>query len=364
MVQSKKQKSCLYLTHEQCGKQTYLINKTDSSSFATEGYDFVYIEDALRKQIVLSGTPKGTPSCLKIDPTQEVHRKAFQKAVRGEVICYDWSAYCEKSNCLFQSTLIPLRNNEGKISSVLGLVKNITNLTHADVPGDFLKGVNRRTFPQMLLKAREKERRELSAALHDEIGSMAVILTSLLSMVKDSVQSKKQSQALEDIASLDEQIKNSIERIKSIVVSMRPPNLDTVGLEASLRDMVENAGRYGNLEYSFAFEKEDDVQVSDEVRIVLYRVVQESLNNILKHAEATRVSVKLHRSKKDITLSIRDNGKGFVTARQRSIEHIGLLSMRDSIGYVGGKFTIMSEPGKGTSIEVICPKIAHGEKQK
>ena len=368
MVQPKKRKSCIYSCPAECAETARYVTEdgvlASVKEQGVEGYDLVYIADIRHKQVVLFGTPKGGPSCLKVDPTQEVHERAHQKAIQGETVSYEWSASCEKSNCFFQSTLIPLRDTQGHVGSVLGLVKNITDWAHTYGHAQFLKEIGNRTFPQVLLMAREEERRKLSTALHDEIGSSAVILTSLLSMVKESVEGKDQNQALKDISALDKQIKSSIERIKNIVVSMRPPNLDTVGLEASLRDMVETAARYGHLKHRFKFTKEDKLQVCDEVRIVLYRVVQEGLNNILKHAKATQVEVYLHRGLKDISLSIRDNGVGFVPARQRSIEHIGLLSMQDSVAYLGGKFEIKSEPGKGTRIEVICPKIVYGEKKR
>lgn len=369
MPKEKKIKSCVYPCPAECGEMSRFVSDSDTlqsvKETGVEGYDLVYIADIRHKQIVLFGTPKGASSCLKINPAQEVHQKAHQKAAKkGEIVSYEWSATCEKNNCFFQSTLVPLKDSQGQIGSVLGLVKNITDWASSYSREHFLKEVARHTFPQVLLMAREEERRKLSSALHDEIGSTAVALTSLLSMVKDSISTRNQAQALKDVAALDRQIKDSIERIKNIVVSMRPPNLDTVGLEAALRDMVENAARYGHLKYHFEFIKKDKLQVCDEVRIVLYRVVQEGLNNILKHAKATRVDVVLNRGIQNITLSIKDNGCGFVQTAQRSIEHIGLLSMQDSVAYLGGKFTIKSEPGKGTEIQVICPKVVYGEIQR
>ena len=360
MAEHKKKKTCICPTTMHCNrmvrseKNRKALDSIKGESI--EGYDLVYITGIGKKHLSLFGAPKGTVSCLKIDLTQEVHRKAHQRAGQGKTVSYEWSAYCEKNNCFFQSTLIPLRNSQGKIDSILGLVKSITDWVDTNNCQQFLRKLNHRTFPQVLLMTREEERRKLSSALHDEIGSSAVILTSLLSMVKESVKNQDQGQALKDIRALDKEIKSSIERIKNIVVSMRPPNLDTVGLEATLRDMVENAARYGRLKYHFEFNKEDKLQVCDEVRIVLYRVVQEGLNNILKHAKATKVDVVIKRGTQNITLSIKDNGCGFAQTRQRSIEHIGLLSMRDSVAYLGGKFIIKSELGKGTEIQVICPK--------
>ncbi len=365
MPKQKKEKSCLYPLPTECGETARFVSDgavlSSVKENGIEGYDLVYIANMEHKNVFLFGTPKGNGSPIAIDPVQPVHEQAHQKAAQGEIVSYEWSACHEQNTCFFQSTLIPLRDEKGHTGSVLGLVKNITDWAAQYSHSQFLKEVGQRTFPQVLLMAREEERRNISTALHDEIGSAAVILTSLLSMVKQSVQTGDQPQALKDISALDSQIKDSIERIKNIVVSMRPPNLEAVGLADAMQDMLENVTRYRNIKHTFKFTAQDDVPGCDEVKIVLYRVAQESLNNILKHAKATRVEVELVRGKSDVKLTVRDNGCGFDTTAPRSIEHIGLLSMKDSVAYLGGQFVITSEPGKGTVIEVICPKVVYGE---
>ena len=365
MAEEKNHKSCVYPCPGDCGETARYVQDPGSLSVIKEtgiaGYDLVYIANTHTKQVFLCGTPKASAPLPAIDPEQPVHEEFHQRASRGEVVSYEWHADRPQQNCFFQSTLIPLRDEQGNIGSVLGLVKNITHWAGQYKKEHFLKEVGRRTFPQILLMAREEERRQISSALHDEIGSAAVILTSLLSMVKQSVQSRDQSQALKDIAALDKQIKDSIERIKNIVVSMRPPNLETIEIEEALRDMLQTVMQYRDIKHTFTCEAADDKPVSGPVKIVLYRVAQESLNNILKHAQASRVDVLFKRGVNDIELIITDNGKGFNATQSHSIKHIGLLSMRDSVAYVGGKFKIKSEPGKGTVIEVKCPKVVYGE---
>ena len=365
MTTPKKTKTCIYPCPADCGELSRFVQDpavvSSLKEDGVEGYDLVYIADTQHKQIFLFGTPKGVYANIEVDPSQPVHAQAHEKAAQGEVVSYEWSACEGQNSCFFQSTLIPLRDQEGRIGSILGLVKNITDWAHAYSHEHFLKEVGHRTFPQVLLMAREEERRKLSSALHDEIGSSAVILTSLLSMVKESVQTHDQARALKDISALDKQIKDSIERIKNIVVSMRPPNLEAIGLTDAVRDMVETVTRYRDIKPNFEFIEEDERMMSDEVKIVLYRVVQESLNNILKHSGATRVDIYIRRGVHEVELRIKDNGKGFKQTEQRSIEHIGLLSMQDSVSYLGGKFTIKSELGKGTEITVTCPKVVYGE---
>ncbi len=362
--ENKDKKSCIYPCPDGCGEAALFVD--NPSSFASikekgvEGYDLVYVADMTHKQVFMFGKPEGFSAQSCVDPSQPVHQRAHEKAAEGEVVSYEWSVCKDKDTCFFQSTLIPLRDSEGKIGSVLGLVKNITPWAYNYSHTHFLKEVGGRTFPQLLLMAREEERKQISSALHDEIGSAAVILTSLLSMVKESVKEGDQTRALKDIADLDVQIKNCIERVKNIVVNLRPPNLETVTLADAVQELLDNMTQYKGIKHTFKAESADGVSVSEEVKIILYRVAQESLNNIIKHSGATRVEVSIKRGVKDVTLKISDNGKGFKPSSQRSIKHIGLLSMRDSVAYLGGKLTVKSEPGKGTVIEAKSPKIVYG----
>lgn len=362
--QKKTKKTCIYPCPGECAETALFVDNSSSISSikeqGVEGYDLVYIADTRHKHVFMFGTPHGPVQEVEVDPAQPVHTRAHDKAAQGEVVNYEWSVCRDKNACFFQSTLIPLRDSRGQVGSILGLVKNITSWAYNYSHTRFLKEVGGRTFPQILLMEREEERKKISSALHDEIGSAAVILTSLLSMVKESVDSGDRKQALKDIAELDKQIKNSIERVKNIVVSLRPPNLEAIGLADAVQEMLDNMTRYKKIKHTFKLELDDDVVLSDEVKIVLYRVAQESLNNIVKHSGAKRVDVSIKRGIKDVTLRISDDGKGFIQPSQRSIKHIGLLSMRDSVAYLGGKFTITSEPGKGTVIEVKCPKVVYG----
>ena len=357
-------KSCIYPCPDECGEAALFVQDTAAASSikeqGIEGYDLVYIADTRNKQVFMFGKPKGFAAEDVTHESQPVHKQAYAKASRGEVVSYEWSLSKADGACFFQSTLIPLRDANGKVGSLLGLVKNITSWAYTHAHTHFLKEVGGRTFSQLLLMTREEERKKISSALHDEIGSAAVILTSLLSMVKQSVESGDQKQALKDISDLDAQIKNCIERVKNIVVSLRPPNLETVTLADAVQELLDNVTRYKGIKHSFKAQTDDDVAISDEVKIVLYRVAQESLNNVIKHSGATQVDVLIKRGEKDVLLRVRDNGKGFKHSAQQSIEHIGLLSMQDSVAYLGGKLTIKSEPGKGTVIEAKCPKVVYG----
>ena len=209
------------------------------------------------------------------------------------------------------------------------------------------------------------EKKEISKALHDEIGSAVVILTALLSLVKASVKEGDRKQALADIAKLDAQIKDSIERVKNIVVSLRPPSLENDGaLGGSIRELLENISGYVHIPYTFEYKPSaSENGISDSVKILLYRIVQEALNNIVKHARAKSIYVLLDRTGDQIRLIVQDDGIGFKQIKQRSIRKVGLLAMKDSVRLLGGNISIKSEPGKGTRIEVVCPCVVYGGKE-
>lgn len=360
-------KSCVYPCPEGCGETALYINNDDTLASikedGVEGYDLVYVADHKHKHVFMFGNPKSVGAGPEVDLTQSVHTGAYERASRGEVVNYEWVAEKGENTCYFQSTLIPLADSSGGIGSVLGLVKNITPWAYSYAKTRVLKDVGGHTFSQILLATREEEKRKISSALHDEIGSAAVILTSLLSMVKESVLSQDQKQALTDIAHLDKQLKESIERVKNILVSLRPLTLESAGLMGAVRELLENTTRYSGIKHKLIEEEDGEEEISDNVKIMLYRVVQESLNNIVKHSKAKNITVEINRGEKEVNLRITDDGVGFKPPKYHSIRNVGLLSMRDSVAYLGGKFSIKSEPGKGTTIEVTCPRIVYGVKR-
>ena len=95
--------------------------------------------------------------------------------------------------------------------------------------------------------------------------------------------------------------------------------------------------------------------ICDRVKILLYRIVQEALSNVVKHAHASEVNVTLKREKGHLLLTVRDNGDGFVRTKGSSIHHVGLLAMKNSVLLLGGRLTISSKLGKGTRIAAVCP---------
>ena len=290
--------------------------------------------------------------------------QALEQALTGKVHHYEWGFEKDGKHFFYQTTLIPLRGEEERaVATVLALTRDITHWAKNYHEANMLKeGAAPQTFAQILLAEREAEKREISKSLHDEIGSSAVILTALLSLVKVSVKEGDTKQALVEIAKLDKQIKNSIERVKNIIVSLRPPSLENDGaLGGSVKELLENTSQMLHIPYKFDYKSaSNSARVADNVKILLYRIVQEALTNIAKYAQAKNIYVLLEWDEFTLHLVVQDDGVGFKPLKGGSIRQVGLRAMKDSVHLLGGSISIKSAPGKGTRIEVSCPCVVYG----
>ena len=358
------------MTRKKTVKSSKKCSLTDKSRAITalrgksfHGYEFVSLVDVRTKRSVCLGGNVRPAATLYRMP---MHALAIEKAVKQGIFHYEWSALRGKEQQLYQTTCVALSPEIGKATEVLVLSRNITRgfIPYTGPAAGLRDSFAPRTFAQILLASRETEKREISKALHDEIGSSAVMLTALLSLVRANVQTGNTKQALRDLAQLDTQIKQGVERIKNIVVSLRPPAIENQGgLGGAVRDLLENVSALSLIPYTFDYQEPNDtIGVSDNVKILLYRVVQEALTNLVKHARAKHISVSLKTVGTRIRLTVCDDGVGFVPAKQLSIKQVGLLAMKDSVKLLGGKISVKSAPGKGTHIAVSCPRVVYGGK--
>ena len=340
-----------------CAKDLESIKK-----HGVEGYDAVVLIDVKTRQITaISNVLDCSAEDVRGVP---LHLQALEQALKGKVHHYEWGFEKDGKHFFYQTTLIPLRGEEERaVATVLALTRDITHWAKNYHEANMLKeGAAPQTFAQILLAEREAEKREISKSLHDEIGSSAVILTALLSLVKVSVKEGDTKQALVEIAKLDKQIKNSIERVKNIIVSLRPPSLENDGaLGGSVKELLENTSQMLHIPYKFDYKSaSNSARVADNVKILLYRIVQEALTNIAKYAQAKNIYVLLKRDEFTVHLVVQDDGIGFKPLKGGSIRQVGLRAMKDSVRLLGGSISIKSAPGKGTRIEVSCPCVVYG----
>jgi len=213
-------------------------------------------------------------------------------------------------------------------------------------------------FSHRILSIREEEKKILSTILHDEVGTLAVALSSSLNAIKEEIKDNNLKAALRTIVKSKTVLRKAIQRLKKTAADLRPPDLDIVGLPVALREYLSNVTKQLDLKINFSMEI-DEKKVPNNVAIVLYRIVQEALNNVVKHANARNMKVRLYSLGNKIELIIRDDGKGFDTGiiSGGTTIHMGIRGMREMAESVDGRFHIKSAPGKGTDIHVTLPVI-------
>ncbi len=201
-----------------------------------------------------------------------------------------------------------------------------------------------------VVRAQETERQRLARELHDETGQA---LTSILLGLKPLEDALANHPALADLAQLRELVVNALQDVRRLAVELRPAVLDDFGLVAALERLIEGFAEQSEIRVDF-HSALGELRLPTEVESTLYRVVQESLTNIVKHADAHNISVSLARRESTVAAVIEDDGSGFDQRAVRE-ESVGLIGMRERLALLDGRLEIESRPGAGTTVVAEVP---------
>jgi signal transduction histidine kinase len=211
------------------------------------------------------------------------------------------------------------------------------------------------SLTRRLLQAQEEERRSIARELHDEVGQVLTVLKMNLSRTRKPVGEPTRSLLIEDSIQLVEQL---IGQVRDLWKNLRPSLLDEQGLPEAIRVLAEQTAARTDLEIQT--EIDSGIERFDPGReIACYRVAQESLTNVVRHARASRVRIWLSRSARRLELRVEDDGVGFeveeALRQSARFAHMGLLGMRERASCMGGVLMIDSSPGRGTRVTVFFP---------
>ncbi|HEX9988199.1 MAG TPA: chemotaxis protein CheB [Chloroflexia bacterium] len=233
---------------------------------------------------------------------------------------------------------------------------------HADdlQPLTLAQDALQRRLLQGVIQAQENERRRVARELHDDIGQALTALVLVLGVIQDALpaQAERERLILEDATGLAENVMSGLRRV---ITDLRPPVLDDLGLVPALRrlgrDLHERAGVTVVTETD-----ETNGRLPPEVEITLFRVAQEALANIGKHAQARQARIILRLDPKQVTLQITDDGRGLPPAispdreaAHRDQGHFGLLGMQERVALLNGVLRVESAPRQGTTVWVELP---------
>jgi signal transduction histidine kinase len=208
---------------------------------------------------------------------------------------------------------------------------------------------------QKLLQAQETEKRNLARELHDEMGQALTALKIQLETVQSSLQ---ESVLIEKVNEGIQLVEKILKEIRNLSLDLRPSMLDDLGLFSALRWYASTRAQLGGFSLHFDCSP-SSIDLSPETETVCFRVAQEALTNIVRHAGAKHVEIQLHTSNDEILLSIKDDGKGFDVQQKHAQtlagENFGLLGMKERVSLAGGHLEIESEPNCGTEIRAHLP---------
>lgn len=238
---------------------------------------------------------------------------------------------------------------DGKAIRAIGAVQDVTENKRLEAKLQLHKIRQHRAINRAIIMTQDHERNELGKELHDNVNQILATASLFLNHAKGvSVKEKK-----EYTERSNEYIQLAIEELRKISKSLNTSIVEQAGLKEPLKDLVQNLLLHPSM--SVRLEYGDDVEhgLSAEQKLMMYRIIQEQTNNIIKYAEADKISIIIRKEKKSFLLAISDNGKGFDP--KQSCKGIGLANIRHRVEAFNGIMKIDTTPGKGCSLEVSIP---------
>jgi len=253
------------------------------------------------------------------------------------------------------------------------LLRSFSNLAAIAIQNSWLLDRVRRgneqlhALSQRLLKAQEEERLHLSRELHDESGQLLAAMMVQLGLLErhtgGSVLGSPAAGSFTEIQAHVKEMKRTTtaiqEHLHTMAVNLRPASLDHVGLVTALQQYIKEFNRQYDLCVEFEATGMEDRRLPPEMETAIFRIVQESLTNVVLHAQARRVDIVLHRQNGTIVTAIDDDGVGFNPQSPTTENQLGLFGMRERVQMLGGRLTIEStpgpRPGHGTTVKVEVP---------
>ena len=212
-----------------------------------------------------------------------------------------------------------------------------------------------RRLNAQIIASQEEERKRLSRELHDEAGQSLTALKICLVLLKNDIPAEC-SLLKEKLADAIMMVDTTLESLRALAHQLRPPFMKDNSINLILEDFCRNFSKQSGLEISYL--GTDLFNIQEEVCLCLYRILQESLTNIVKHAQASSVRVQLSQDDQQIKLMVKDDGIGVNKERilsRRKIKGIGLLGMAERLEILGGRLELKSETGKGTRLIALIP---------
>jgi len=275
---------------------------------------------------------------------QEVMRTRQQKLVEEQLSVRGVLRWVET----FKS---PVFDAGGKVIGTTGLGHDITRRRQ-------LQEEQRRSREQLRALAahveagREQERLRIAREIHDELGQSLTCMGMDLAFLDKQIDPKNQEAAAR-VAALAELVKDTIRSVRRISSELRPSILDDLGLGAAVEWLAHDVQT--RTEMTCTVDVPEDLSLPIDLATPLFRICQEALTNVTRHAGATEVSIRLESTEENVLLVVADNGRGITDEEIRRHGSLGLLGMKERVSLLGGSLDVQGRPGEGTTLSIRMP---------
>ncbi len=270
-----------------------------------------------------------------------------KKEVKNVVMGIARTSFADRVWILLNST--PVLDEHGELQYVITSYSNITEHRKLTQKLNEQELNKQKQLLQVMIDAQERERMEIGRELHDNISQHLTITRLHLEVARDLAE----HDLSDSIQMAHKSLLDIVNEIRKLSHSLVPPSINDIGLVASVQDLCDGLKHSNSFQVDFRHDEFDEGLLPDNMRLMIYRIIQEQVNNILRHSEANRVFISLQVMDDSLLLFVEDNGKGF-DPRQVN-RGIGFLNIRNRAGLFGGKVSVDSNPGKGCLVEVEIP---------
>ncbi len=219
------------------------------------------------------------------------------------------------------------------------------------------ESLQQQEYARRILETQETERKRIAGELHDSLGQNLLVIKNRALLASRVAQDT--SKVMHHLNEVEATITEAIAEVRNIAQNLHPYQLEAIGLSAAIRSMLAKVAGSSTIRIAGEIDEIDGL-VAKKDEINLYRIVQEGLNNVIKHAAATEVSVIIRRDATRLLVQVADNGRGFAVSPLNHFSGMGLRDIAERVHLQGGSLRIDSSPGNGTSLHISLPIVSHG----
>lgn len=278
--------------------------------------------------------------------------KSISRVLEGNKITLYNQAYRFK-NGYYVANLIPLHDEQRMVNGGLCIIHDVTELRKLEEGKTAQKLLQQKEVLNAILKTQEEERKRISEALHNGLGQLLYAVKLNLEYYEHATAPRDNSEEAQlTLTKTQSLLAEAIKETRTISFELMPTILEDFGLETTLHDLVRRIENAGLVIHCEVIGLQD--RLNSALEMALYRIVQELLNNVIKHAQATQAVISLTRKKRHLILRVEDNGIGFDSSKKVS-QGMGLPSIRNRVKLLDGTLNFDSAPGRGTLLTILLP---------